>query len=215
MRDSMIPGDKMDDNLGGTLPGFESINRFWNNTTNCVTARLQPGEYYLCLEYEMITTVLGSCISACIRDPIAGVGGMNHFMLPRCKTSSFRELDSAATRYGSFAMEHLINGILKYGGKRDRLEIKLFGGGNVLDGMSDVGRHNIQFVKEYLETENLVIVAQDMGGTSPRKINYYPGTGRVMVKKLERSCSGDTTRRETEYMCSLEQTAFAGEIDLF
>jgi len=201
--------------LPDTLPGFESVKRYWDRSSKCITARVLPGEYYLSDKDEMITTVLGSCISACIRDPAAGVGGMNHFMLPCGKSAGICERNSAATRYGGYAMEHLINDVLKYGGRRERLEIKLFGGGKVLDVMTDVGDRNITFVKEYLKTETLTIVAQDMGGTSPRKINYFPQTGRVMLKKLGLSQSIELTRREREYMHSLEQAPIEGEIDLF
>lgn len=201
--------------LPATLSGFELVKRYWDSSGKLVTARVLPGEYYLSNKDEMITTVLGSCIAACIRDPAAGIGGMNHFMLPCGKSSGISERDSIAARYGSYAMEHLINDILKYGGRRERLEIKLFGGGKVLDVMTDVGDRNISFVKDYLKTETLTIVAQDLGGTFPRKINYFPSTGRVMVKKLGLSQSVELTRREREYMRSLQKAPIEGEIDLF
>ncbi|MBT8127171.1 MAG: chemoreceptor glutamine deamidase CheD [Gammaproteobacteria bacterium] len=201
--------------LPATLPGFESVKRYWDRSSKCITARVLPGEYYLSNKDEIITTVLGSCISACIRDPVAGIGGMNHFMLPCGKNAGTCEHDSAAARYGGFAMEHLINDILKYGGRRERLEIKLFGGGKMLGLMADVGQRNITFVKEYLQTETLPIVAQDLGGTCSRKINYFPRSGRVMVKKLGLSQGIELTRREREYLRSLEQAPIEGEIDLF
>ncbi|NOQ16508.1 MAG: chemoreceptor glutamine deamidase CheD, partial [Methyloprofundus sp.] len=138
-----------------SVEGFDSVKRYWDKRNNIIAAKLLPGEYYVTLENELITTVLGSCISACICDPIAGVGGMNHFMLP--ETSKHRLRSGAesvvgnATRYGNYAMEHLINVILASGGKRKNLQVKLFGGGKIIPTMSDVGKRNIQFVLEYID----------------------------------------------------------------
>lgn len=196
------------------LPGFENIKRWWDRSCKQYTARILPGEYYVSREDELITTVLGSCVSACIRDPLIGIGGMNHFMLPHGTGIGNTAGNNAATRYGSFAMEHLINDILKQGGKRERLEIKLFGGGNVLAGMTDIGKRNIAFVREYLHTETLPVISEDLGGTHPRKVNYFPGTGKVMLKKLRRT-SDKIIQREENYLHTLEETPVAGEIDLF
>ncbi len=153
------------------------------------TAKILPGEYYVTCDNEVIGTVLGSCISACIRDSIFGVRGMNHFMLPiDQRTESTRSVArqiSDATRYGNYAMEHLINDILKQGGKRKNLEVKLFGGARVIDGLSDIGEKNANFVLEYLQIENMPVVAEDLRGEHPRKIIYYPKTGRVRVKWLK------------------------------
>lgn len=196
------------------LPGFENIKRWWDRSSEKLTARILPGEYYVSREDEIITTVLGSCVSACIRDPIIGIGGMNHFMLPHGTGIGNIAGNDSATRYGSFAMEHLINDILSHGGKRERLEIKLFGGGNVLSGMTDIGSRNIAFVREYLRVETLPAVSEDLGGTHPRKINYFPATGKVMLKKLRRT-SDNIIRQEENYRHSLEDNPVAGEIDLF
>src|SRR6185312_3936064 len=106
------------------------------------SVKILPGEYYVTKADETVTTVLGSCISACVRDPKLNIGGMNHFMLPEDKFRPNNGLETAvgtATRYGSHAMESLINDLLKLGAARDRLEIKLFGGGRILSGMTDVG----------------------------------------------------------------------------
>lgn len=201
--------------IPATLPGFEHIKRYLDKSSNQLTARVLPGEYYVSAADEMITTVLGSCVSACIRDPSAGIGGMNHFMLPSGTGVGATEGNNAATRYGVFAMEHLINDILKHGGRRQRLEIKLFGGGKVLAAMTDVGSRNIAFVREFLHTEALHIVAEDLGGPWPRKVNYYPASGRVMMKRLQNTQGNELARREYEYMHSLEERPVVGEIDLF
>ncbi len=134
------------------LEGFEDIKRYWDRKEAVVAAKILPGEYYVTVNGEMITTVLGSCVSACIRDPAFGIGGMNHFMLPMsnddCAGCWNGTMVNAGTRYGNFAMEHLINDILKQGARRDHLEIKVFGGGKVLTSMTDVGRRNIEFVMD-------------------------------------------------------------------
>ncbi len=135
-------------------------------------AKILPGEYYVTRSEEVITTVLGSCISACIRDPSAQVGGMNHFMLPEDSSSGDgnRWLDPVAglaTRYGSHAMESLINELMKLGASRSRFEIKLFGAGRILASVTDVGARNIAFVHEYLKTEGLRALAEDLGDIFP------------------------------------------------
>ena len=118
------------------LPGFDHVNRFFDKNTGMPTAKILPGEYYVTRNDEVIGTVLGSCISACIRDTVCGVGGMNHFMLPTHnsagKMAGIGNKISDAARYGNFAMEHLINDILKLGGNRNNLEVKLFGGASVI-----------------------------------------------------------------------------------
>jgi chemotaxis protein CheD len=150
------------------------------------TRRIHPGEYYVTAADESIATVLGSCICACIRDPTAGVGGMNHFMLPD-GGSAERRLDPSAglaTRYGSYAMESLMKGLMKRGARRERLEIKLFGGAQILASSRNVGRRNIEFIRKFLSIEGLRAVADDLGDIHPRTIAYSPRTGKVHLKRL-------------------------------
>jgi chemotaxis protein CheD len=201
------------------LPGFKSINRYWDKVNNSFTAKILPGEFYVTTNRELITTVLGSCVSACIRDPIFGIGGMNHFMLPLegdHSSNAWRNAgNSASTRYGNVAMELLINNILKHGAERANLEVKVFGGGKILTRMTDIGKRNIEFVRDYLHTEGFNVSAEDLGDTHPRKIIYDPMSGKVRVKKL-RSLHNDTIiHREQTYMHDLEQQPIEGEIDLF
>ena len=199
------------------LPGFNNIKHYWDAKQQAYTARILPGEYYVSTANEVIATVLGSCVSACIRDTEAGIGGMNHFMLPEgssCKPGETQCLSSSA-RYGSYAMEHMINTILANGGRRECLEIKLFGGGNVLQSMTNVGSRNIAFVRDYLHTETLPVTSEDLGGLHPRKVLYFPATGRVLVRKLPLSGDSKVNQRELEYQRTLKQTPVAGEIDLF
>jgi len=199
--------------LPRTLRGFGHIKRYWDKTNDKVTAKILPGEVYVTKTDEMITTVLGSCISACIRDPYLGVGGMNHFMLPASKNMDIT--DGSAARYGNFAMEQLINEILKNGGQRKNLEVKLFGGGRVLAHMTDVGKRNIDFALEYIHLEGLKLIAEDLGDRYPRKVQYYPSSGAARMKKLRAVHNRTVTEREEVYMSEIEQTPVAGDIELF
>jgi len=123
---------------------------------------------------EVLTTVLGSCVAACIRDAVAGVGGMNHFLLPGTDGG-----DRNARCYGVNAMELLINGLMKHGALRNRMEAKLFGGANVMAGFSDIGFHNSEFATRFLQDEGIRLVGGDIGGNNPRRIEYWPLSGRA------------------------------------
>lgn len=199
------------------LPGFEHINRYWDRSLNAIAAKILPGEFYVTTTNETIVTVLGSCVSACVRDPVFGIGGMNHFMLPIQGDGGSWEKKGLglATRYGNYAMEHLVNEILKNGGMRKNLEVKVFGGGKILAQMTDIGDKNIRFVLEYIQTEKLNLLSQDLGDIYPRKVQYHPKSGKVRIKKL-RSLHNDTiSAREREYMRSISNSKQEGEIDLF
>jgi chemotaxis protein CheD len=205
--------------LPATLTGFEAINRYWDEKNDIFSAKILPGEFYVSVSGELITTVLGSCVSACIRDRKTGIGGMNHFMLPtdiKRNSSSWSDTPvNMQTRYGNIAMEQLINVILASGGKRSNLEIKLFGGGKVLQIDTDIGGKNIDFVKQYLITEGLKITAEDVGGIYPRKVLYFPKTGRVRVKKLVNMHNETLKKREQNYIKTLGTSPIEGKIDLF
>jgi len=199
-----------------SLPGFEHLQRFWEPDTQRWTVKILPGEYYVARGDEAITTVLGSCISACIRDPVAQVGGMNHFMLPEDGSGGRDEpVVGLATRYGSHAMESLINDLLKLGALRGRLEIKLFGGGRVLTSMTDVGARNIRFVQDYVSIEGLRIAAHDLGGESPRKVIYFTGAGRARVRTLRPIENRSIADREQLYQASLRKRDAGGDVELF
>jgi len=203
------------------LPAFSHMQRFWDPQLDSWNVKILPGEYYVTRGEEAISTVLGSCISACIRDPLKNVGGMNHFMLPEdASTGPNNWLDPAiglATRYGSYAMESLINDLLKLGATRERLEIKVFGGGRVLSGITDVGARNIAFVRSYLQLEGYRIVAEDLGGTQPRKVIYFPAAGRVKVRRLRPVENRIISHHEQLYLASIGTAAAAagGDVELF
>lgn len=201
------------------LRGFEHIAFYWDRVHDRFAAKLNPGEYYVTTEGHLIMTVLGSCVSACVRDTVLGVGGMNHFMLPandeaEAAARGHGYSASAANRYGSFAMENLINDVLKHGGGRNRLEVKIFGGGKILNTMTDIGAKNIEFVREFLRTESFAITAEDVGARFPRKVYYEPHTGRVRVKRLKQVDS-DVVKREESYRRKIDTQPIGGAVELF
>lgn len=191
------------------LPGFESIHRYRDPGRNCWVAKIQPGEYYVTTHPELIGTVLGSCVAACIRDPAFGIGGMNHFMLP---AGGDREV---CARYGVHAMELLINTILSHGGRRNHLEIKLFGGGAVMRQMTDVGQRNIQFARDFVAAEGFQVEASDLGGPWPRKILYDPLKGKVLLKRLKRIHKDTLAKKEEHYLEQLNHTPSECDVELF
>jgi chemotaxis protein CheD len=202
-----------------SIPGFDTINRYWDKENETVAAKLLPGDYYVTFGDEMITTVLGSCVSACIRDAVTGIGGMNHFMLPETTRSRLDTRDESivgtALRYGNYAMEHLINTILQYGGKRKNLEVKLFGGGKVIATLGDVGSRNIDFVLNYVDTEALNLVSHDLGDIYPRKVNFFPKTGRVRMKKIKDLHNETIILREKQYGSQIKDLSVESIIELF
>lgn len=138
----------------------------------------------------MLTTVLGSCVALCLRDPVRGVGGMNHFLLPDGTANNPGE----ARRYGAYAMELLINDCLKAGAQRDRLEAKLFGGGRMFDGLRDVGRSNADFAEQFLKDEGIPVVGGSLRGAGGRRIQYWPVTGRALQKAVAGAAVPPTVR---------------------
>ena len=200
-----------------SLPGFEHIKRMWKDSFEASSARLNPGEYYVTKNDEAIYTTLGSCISACIRDRVTGVGGMNHFMLPASADDGAWKAAGlgSATRYGNFAMEHLINEILKNGGSRKNLEVKLFGGGRIIANMTDVGMRNIEFAKDYIKTEGLQVTSEDVGDVFPRMVVYFPVSGKVRVKRLRSLHNNTIVEKETQYLHTIEEKPISGDIELF
>lgn len=189
--------------------------RFFDTASSTWMVKVFPGEFYVTKEADVVLlTVLGSCVSACIRDPVAGVGGMNHFMLPQHRSGAWGS-DLKSTRFGNFAMEKLINELIKSGAVRQRMEIKVFGGGNVIDTSNAVGSDNAEFVLQYLEAEGLRCVAQDLGGTLPRRIHYYPASGRVVRRLLGTSERQVVDLEEKDYRDRLQHRQPSGEIELF
>lgn len=204
------------------LPGFEHLRRYWDSALGCPVVKVLPGEFYVSGQEEVITTVLGSCVAACIYDPRRRIGGMNHFMLPApLQPAAPREQDAwfgtagRAARYGSDAMEQLINAILKAGGERASLEVKIFGGARVLKQMTDIGERNIAFVRHYIETEGLRLVASDVGDLHSRQVQFFPTTGKARVRLLRREADVAMAAEESRYLKRLAADPIKGEVELF
>lgn len=198
------------------LPGFEHVRRYWDPAQSCVMAKVLPGEFYVSTQEELITTVLGSCVSVCIHDR-RGIGGMNHFMLPEPlgERDSWSATVGRAARYGSDAMEQLINAILSAGGQRSDLQVKVFGGGRVLAQLSDIGQRNIDFVQRYIATEKLNLCASDLGDVYPRQVQFFPLSGRVRVRLLRRHDDLALVAGERNYLKRLANDPIKGEVELF
>lgn len=196
----------------------QSLKCYWDDRFHRNAVKLLPGDYYACDGGEVIVTVLGSCISACVYDEVLNIGGMNHFMLP----NEFRQEnqknkveptdDSNAARYGNVAMERLINEIIKLGGNKSNMKAKIFGGGQITHSTIDVGEGNIAFSREYLGLEGVEIISEDVGGQWPRKVYFIPSTHDVFVKRIERMNNNTIVTRENSYMDSLNKTEQQGQV---
>ncbi len=191
-------------------------NTYYDRQFDCEAVKILPGEYFVTQRDIVIVTVLGSCVSVCLRDRVNGIGGMNHFMLPGNSDGGISPI-SASARYGVYAMELLLNHLLKLGARRNCFEAKVFGGGSVLRGMTanNVGDRNAEFVRDYLATEKIQVVAEDLLDFYPRKVYFFPATGRVMVKKLKSLHNTTLFDREMEYSMRIKKSPVSGDIDLF
>lgn len=194
-----------------------STTLYFDRTFNIDAAKISPGEYYFTNHDMLIVTVLGSCVSACIRDKKLGIGGMNHFMLPDSAKADKDNPVSESMRYGTYAMEVLINELLRNGARRENLEAKIFGGGNVLRSFTanNVGERNAAFVKKFLKDEGIQITSEDLLDIYPRKVYYFPKTGKVLVKKLKQLNNYTLVKREEAYSSKLKTNDVGGEVDLF
>ena len=196
-------------------PGKDSRELYYDSYFGLHAAKIGPGELYASKRNILIVTVLGSCVSACLRDPVARIGGMNHFMLPD-RAGNNTTLLSEPARYGAHAMEMLINNLLSMGARRERLEAKVFGAGRVLAGMSDVGARNAQFALEYLERERIPVHARDVGGESARKVYLFVETGRVLVKEINELRNDTVLNRERAYATAIGGKRISGgDVELF
>ena len=185
---------------------------FFDHHFQSDAVKVLPGEYFVANSEIVIMTVLGSCIAACIWDQKAGVGGMNHFMLPDGDSSD------TSGRYGSYAMELLINEMIKLGARRESMQAKVFGGGQVMAGFTtmNVGERNTKFVLDYLHTERITVVSKDVMDIYPRKVCFFPTSGKAMVKRLAHSHpeSLESTERKGNAAALAKNTA-GGSVDLF
>ncbi|MEO7114412.1 MAG: chemoreceptor glutamine deamidase CheD [Caldimonas sp.] len=189
-------------------PGEASF--FWYDAHFASEAvKVLPGEYYAASEDILVMTTLGSCISACLWDRHARVGGLNHFMLADGGDDN--------GRYGAYAMELLINELMKLGATRSTLEAKVFGGGQVISGMDTlrVGERNTEFVLDYLHTERIPVVSKDVLDVYPRKVCFLPKSGKAMVKRLAAMHGELAARERAADARPFASDRGAGSVDLF
>lgn len=194
-----------------------ALSHYYDPKFSTQAVKVLPGEYYATQGEEMIVTVLGSCVAVCLRDRVSGVGGLNHFLLPHDRTSKDSPLTESA-RYGVYAMELLINHLLKIGAQRNRLDAKVFGGGNVIKDITfaRVGERNVSFVLNHLRQEGIPILGKDLLDNYPRKVHFFPHSGRVMLKKIKSLHNSTLIEREKGYLRKVEYKACSGgEVNLF
>jgi chemotaxis protein CheD len=160
-------------------PAQTAPMRFWDDRVGAWSVSVLPGEVYVTDEDECLTTVLGSCVSACVRHPGTRTGGMNHLVLPDAARASPGLTDDRVS-----SLDRLVSGVLASGGRADELEIKVFGGGRVISGASDIGKLNIAAVRTHFASRGLAIAIEDVGGGVARRLRYQPRTGRVLLQRL-------------------------------
>jgi chemotaxis protein CheD len=190
--------------------------RYFDRDFQLEAVKILPGQYHAGTGPVGITTVLGSCVSTCLWDPQRRIGGMNHFMLPGDNGTAASPVPRSA-RFGVYAMELLINEMLKIGAERRRLVAKVFGGGRVLQGFGslDVGARNCEFVLEFLEVEGIPVLARDLMDSYPRKLHFSPDSGKVLLKRLDRTRDDVMRRHESEYLRTLASDGGSGSIEIF
>jgi chemotaxis protein CheD len=193
-----------------------ALGRYFDSRFQLEAIKILPGQCYAAKRDVVIVTVLGSCVSACLWDPAVRVGGMNHFMLPGAVRGP-SDVASLSARLGVYAMELLINQMVKLGAVRARLVAKVFGGGKVLQGLEtlNVGDQNGSFVRDFLREEGIPVVAEDLYDVWPRKVYFFPDTGKVLVRKLRELRNDTVNRREQDYLSKMRQAAGVGEFELF
>jgi len=185
------------------------MNRYWEPRLGAFIVQVLPGELYVTPEELVISTVLGSCVSACVRDARRRVGGINHFMLPDVLRGD--EGDSA--RYGVYALECLVNQVLGSRGSRADLEAKVFGGGRVISAGGDVGRSNIELVRRFLGDEGIPVLAEDLGDQFARRVRYWPTTGRAQVSRIPMTSATEVVA--TERRAARKMTTPPSTVELF
>ena len=189
---------------------------YFDGASQVEPVRILPGQYHAARGAGSIATVLGSCVATCLWDPVERIGGMNHFMLPG-KAEAAASPMAVSARFGVYAMEVLINRMVHLGADRRRLVAKVFGGARVLQGFDtlDVGALNSRFVLAFLREEDIPVRAQDLLGDSPRKLHFFPDTGKVQLRRLRLEHGDAVQRQDRDYLDRLARGQDAGDIELF
>ena len=189
------------------------VTLYYHQIFKCEAVNIFPGQFYVTDQDILICTILGSCVAACIRDRISGIGGMNHFILPFIGSDPNNPASESA-RYGAYAMESLVNEVIKLGAIRKNLEAKVFGGGNVSRNYTNfnIGKNNVNFVREYLRNEGIRITAEDLADIQGRKVYFFPRSGKVFVKKMA-IITPSILNIEKEYTDSMKVETLSDKID--
>jgi chemotaxis protein CheD len=184
--------------MSAAVPGSVASHHYFDRDFDRMAVKLLPSEYYVTAADTVMTTVLGSCVAACLVDRDAGVAGMNHFMLPEDGEPGSTRGQAESMRYGAYAMDVLIRELLRAGARRDRLQAKVFGGAAVLANMTtlNIGDRNADFVLRYLETERIAVAAQDLRGAHARRVCLLPHSGKAVVRKLRAQGEVQSVQRE-------------------
>ncbi len=186
--------------------------RYYDRALDATVVRVFQGDFYVTSNpSELLTTTLGSCVAVCVRDPIIRFGGMNHFVLPTSDHRGERR-PTLAMRYGSYSIERLVNTVLAEGGVRERLEVKVFGGANIVEGITNIGCRNADFVERYLANEGIAISSQHLRGCWPRKLRYTPSTGLVQMREIQNGTAAGIFEQEKVLH---EKTVSMGGVELF
>jgi chemotaxis protein CheD len=190
--------------------------RYFDRDFRVDTVKILPGQYHAATGEGSISTVLGSCVSTCLWDPVERIGGMNHFMLPGEPMAAASPW-AVSARFGVYAMEVLINKMIHLGADRKRLQAKVFGGAHVLQGFEtlDVGAKNSEFVLQFLREEGIPLSAQDLLGVAPRKVHFFPATGKVHVRKLHLQPNDAVHLQERQYLSELAGKRGGGDVEIF
>ena len=197
------------------LMGFGHIRRIQEVRFPYEIAVILPGEYFVSKKPMVVYALLGGSISVCLRDPFVNVGGMNHFMLGMPTSDGGQDSWSDSGRYGSFAMEMLIDDIVKLGGRKDRLEAKVFGGGKIDDGAMDIGAKNAAWALDYLERQSVPILKANVGDVCPRKVYFFTDSGKVLLKKLDGVVAKAIAEEEGQYQKKLQYAPMHSEARSF
>lgn len=170
-------------NTAYSLESDLHIHKHFDKNLNKMVVNISPGGFYITNDDEVISTVLGSCISVCFRDTVNGIAAMNHFMVPGGPDYMKNNQDELF-RFGKYSMEHMLHELYALGATKNLLELKVFGGGAIISNAGDVGKLNIDFIKDYFKRNQLIISGEDLGGDLPRKVNFFTKTGKVYLKRV-------------------------------
>jgi chemotaxis protein CheD len=183
--------------MNAAVPGSVASHHYFDRDVGSMAIKLLPSEYYVTTTDTVLTTVLGSCVAACIVDIDNGIAGMNHFMLPEDGEATARD-QTESMRYGAYAMDVLIREMVRAGARRERLQAKVFGGAAVLANMTtlNIGDRNADFVLRYLRDERISIAAQDLRGQHARRVCFMPASGKAVVRKLRGQTDVQLIQRE-------------------